>query len=1601
MVRGGTNSVTGSDEASDIASPIRGQQPTSYFGNMNSLRNQIGGAMNLLAGGDSQGNPQNYYTDFPEIFAPAWQEGFVWKGVYLKLFSKQDSQKLKKELKALKHLGIEFLQTETSVKITENLPSILNPNDSIDASRSSPSGQTLTTLLPLLCTIESSSWVLLGTPILPIRKGLSDDYLYKLSHEVSNLWKNTFLLANTSVKNFKPYLKLDENVPAAQPHTFGNIGASNYTTGSNLNNIFLVLSNVAQTLTPLPKVQTVMIISQEISSSISFLEYPKKGLDPVLIKKALGYADEDIGFDSLMPHRKPVDSSTHDLNFEILKFSRAGWQFQMIIVSSSNELPPTFAVNHRAMDLLSYSQSKRQIEIRGNVLVFSCLQNTNTTISPYFISELTYNSTFIEEGPIVYEVPDSALSKKEQPRSKRGTQFGVHQHRRNPSQLGDMGSFVGKESIFKQSFRYDRVAREEKMVQDHFGSSLGKSLDDVFEILEKTDQIFNFRGLKDLFHKKGLNMRFEWIIYLRLKNPRAKILVGSDILARCIKRTMNDKTSKRLKQFKKTIELAQFQSYSKKKQVDEIVQDKSDFFLEEFFKRSLCIYLNALMKDRQDVLDQVSQNDFEDIFHDLSTDLFLHRMRVLDYARKHLDSKTFELYLSQDTIKTLINLPCLHASSFLDAISYHCSLSINYEILRQVRNDKYIHWISAQGLAIKPSDLNVFYINDAYLTTYERCFLKLIPNLRGSSSSQSIELPLPPSLYKLRKAKRYDNETFQTDCFLRESYELPNIEVLNDWIVALQSSLNCLYTPDSQQNLLIEAYYLQMVLAFFGEADSDNQLSQNIIDQINNLVNNSPLASPELTIIINTWYAILSESKSFSECEQSYTIALLILHKLYGDPRGRGTLAAPWELFITWRLSILARLQGRTHDAEYSEELFDASLLSLRENPVNIHCKSHYIYSEPFKAFQQNSPGSPSPQVDLSYLSKQNPLRKTSISNHPFSHWTNHLIYDENSVKIDTLNATLQKSPQLLKWIINHMPIFQPTGILWDTSSLREFFLTIMQSSFTNTTSVSSVSNFSMKVDRSFIGLDVSQGIRSSASGQRSDKKERKFNPGGNLVQIFEKDPSTFNKREISGTIYAWGQNDKGQTGTFVGNAEDLSSSFKKKTRIYFPKRLVLLKDTIIVSISCGHSHSIATTLDGQLLAWGDNSFSQLGLGPNVPQEISTPTIISGIKDVISVSCGHEHTVALTKTGVVYSWGNGEEGLLGHGDTKMQNTPKKIDSLRDLDIRTVVCGGLHTLALTRNGHIYSWGKAEGGQLGLPLDQLVHNAKQNQLYCTAPRRIKGALENKVVVQVACGDAHSLALTRDGLVFGWGYSYYGQLGTGITSESPDPGVSLQVLEPVLVDKLMNVNITDIYAGATFSLFLSDKKELYGCGLNESNQLGIEKNVTKVTTQLERFNSMATRSLDSAFPKKLDCFTSMPVLQVTCGEAHSLALVVCDSSYILFSWGMQKQGQLGLGDVQYSNSTPRPISFLQYVMAYSMACGSYHSMVVLGEPTKAFKKEALVERLEKKSETKWSAIYYEQKESYEAMIETVNNNLDNIIPSEEGKIGKTKAIKKGIAS
>lgn len=75
------------------------------------------------------------------------------------------------------------------------------------------------------------------------------------------------------------------------------------------------------------------------------------------------------------------------------------------------------------------------------------------------------------------------------------------------------------------------------------------------------------------------------------------------------------------------------------------------------------------------------------------------------------------------------------------------------------------------------------------------------------------------------------------------------------------------------------------------------------------------------------------------------------------------------------------------------------------------------------------------------------------------------------------------------------------------------------------------------------------------------------------------------------------------------------------------------------------------------------------------------------------LSCGHDHSVALSKDGRVYTWGAGEGGLLGHGGTESSHIPTMITTLKDITM--VQCGGLHTVALDRQGNLFSWGRNEG------------------------------------------------------------------------------------------------------------------------------------------------------------------------------------------------------------------------------------------------------------------------------------------------------------------
>lgn len=254
------------------------------------------------------------------------------------------------------------------------------------------------------------------------------------------------------------------------------------------------------------------------------------------------------------------------------------------------------------------------------------------------------------------------------------------------------------------------------------------------------------------------------------------------------------------------------------------------------------------------------------------------------------------------------------------------------------------------------------------------------------------------------------------------------------------------------------------------------------------------------------------------------------------------------------------------------------------------------------------------------------------------------------------------------------------------------------------------------------------------------------------------------------GQVYSWGDGDYGKLGH--GNS----------TTQRQPKMIGGHGWWNVVSISAGFRHSAAVTADGFLYTWGEGEFGRLGLGDNVSH--SVPTLVPDLSGVGSVSCGNSHTLVLSADGkTVWSFGAGEGGKLGHGDTNNVSRPKVIDALVGLYLRKVVAGSLFSIALTCNGSVLAWGV--GSCLGSGSSDSMR---------TIPTPIED-LASTHVVDIAVGDTYVLALTHDSGLYAWGNNTMGQCGLGYLT-SP-------VTRPRRVSSLDSVSICQISAGTSHAI------------------------------------------------------------------------------------------------------------------------------------------------------------------------------------------------------
>ena len=129
-----------------------------------------------------------------------------------------------------------------------------------------------------------------------------------------------------------------------------------------------------------------------------------------------------------------------------------------------------------------------------------------------------------------------------------------------------------------------------------------------------------------------------------------------------------------------------------------------------------------------------------------------------------------------------------------------------------------------------------------------------------------------------------------------------------------------------------------------------------------------------------------------------------------------------------------------------------------------------------------------------------------------------------------------------------------------------------------------------------------------------------------------------------------------------------------KSNQLIKPNQLMKLMDVLTsCQIAAGCWHSAALTVSGQLFMWGSNTFGQLGLGDTMRRP--TPRVVQLMQSqcIVSVCCGEHHTVVLTSTGAVFTWGGGNYGQLGHGNTNQQIVPRQVSELMGVQVLCNSC----------------------------------------------------------------------------------------------------------------------------------------------------------------------------------------------------------------------------------------------------------------------------------------------------------------------------------------
>lgn len=303
-------------------------------------------------------------------------------------------------------------------------------------------------------------------------------------------------------------------------------------------------------------------------------------------------------------------------------------------------------------------------------------------------------------------------------------------------------------------------------------------------------------------------------------------------------------------------------------------------------------------------------------------------------------------------------------------------------------------------------------------------------------------------------------------------------------------------------------------------------------------------------------------------------------------------------------------------------------------------------------------------------------------------------------------------------------------------------------------------------------------------------------------------------------------------------------------------------------------SHRSHSNERGCVLSVGEGDTGQLGLGPDI-MEKAKPGKVTLPDDVVQVCAGGMHTLCLTAQGQVYSFGCNDEGALGRITADEDECMEPGEVALDCKVVQLSAGDSHSAAITEDGKVFAWGTFRDctGRIGLTPDGTVHSK---------PTSIE-LINDTAVVKISSGTDHLVCLTDDGEIYTLGCAEQGQLGRVaecFSTRGGRKGLDL-LLKPAPVHfRKRSLKFCDVWTGQYMTYAqVKDTGEIYAWGLNNYYQLG--------------FSDMKNRFV----PEKCKSFAGKATWkEISGGQHHTIAL---DSEGRVYALGRKEYGRLGLGE------------------------------------------------------------------------------------------------------